>query len=282
MRRALAFCAAVLAASPAPAQNSGLERLTRPDQIVSWKAVGRVDVGETSYCTGTLIAADLVLTAAHCLFDAQGTAHPVDSISFRAGFADGEAVAEAKVARATAHEDYVPTASGMQNGGQIQFDVALLQLAAPISTALAPPFAVDSPGNGDEVSVVSYARGRDSALSWQRACTVLGRQQGLIAVDCDVTFGSSGAPVFDRSQGRARIVSIVSAGRSDGDKTIAFGMELPKLVSDLKAQLRSGRGVFRSDTAVNSTTAGTTARRIGVGLGERSAGGARFVKAPGN
>ncbi len=281
MKLVLALCLASLPVGPAMAQNSGLEQLTRPDQIVSWKAVGRVDVGTSSYCTGTLIAADLVLTAAHCLFDATGAAHPISSITFRAGYAEGVSVAEANVARATAHSGYVPSSTGRPEGAQILFDAALLQLATPISTALAPPFSVDSPGTGDKVSVVSYARGRDTALSWQRACTVLGRYRGLIAVDCDVTFGSSGAPVFDRSRGRARIVSIISAGQTADDKTVAFGMELPKLVSDLKAQLRSGRGVVSADGPEGKAGA-PEVRRISVGAKDRSAGGARFVRPPEN
>lgn len=265
---------ALLSTPAAMAQNSGLERLDRAEQILSWKAVGRVEIGTTGFCTGTLIAPDLVLTAAHCLYDEAGNAHPLEKFLFRAGLADGESIADAKVTRAAAHEDYRP--GNKLSADKVRHDVALLQLATAIPSALAPPFAVDRPGNGDTVSVVSYAQGRAEALSWQRACTVLGKQDGLIAVDCDVTFGASGAPVFDRSQGRARIVSIISAGGESADGTVAYGMELPRLVSDLKAQFRAGRGVMGAEAKP-----GATIRRITVGSGER-AGGARFVKAPGN
>ena len=266
----------LLVSGAAQAQNSGLERLTRSDQITSWKAVGRVDLGTNGFCTGTLIAADLVLTAAHCLYDRAGQPVEPQNIVFRAGFADGSSVAESPVQRVVAHAGYAPSANGRSSMDQVMYDVALLQLAAPVSTALAPPFSVSSPGNGDEVSVVSYARGRSEALSWQRACSVVGRRSGLIAIDCDVTFGSSGAPVFDRSRGRAQIVSIISAGGMDGSKNVALGMELPKLISDLKAQLRAGRGV---QGASGQPTAAV--RRIAVGSGA-GASGARFVKAPGS
>ncbi|MCU0899648.1 MAG: trypsin-like peptidase domain-containing protein [Cypionkella sp.] len=276
-RRIALVCALLLGLWPAAAvaQNSGLERLTRPDQITSWKAVGRIDVGGSHSCTGTLIAADLVLTAAHCLFGAGNVPVQVSRITFRAGYADGTAVAEAGVARAVVHQAYRPSVTGLQDAEQIRHDVALLELSSPLSTALVPPFAVDSPGTGDAVSVVSYARGRAEALSWQRVCTVLGRQSGLIAVDCDVWFGSSGAPVFDRSRGRARIVSIISGGQKDGSTTVALGMELPSLLADLKAQLRAGRGVLQDPGQVVAPGA----RRIGAASTER-AGGARFVRPP--
>lgn len=257
-------------AASALAQNSGLDALTRREETLGWEAVGRVEIGAAGYCTGTLIATDLVLTAAHCLFDpVTGAAQDVASLTFRAGLGNDVAVAEARVKMAVAHPAYDPLA--VLSLHSIRHDAALLQLAEPIPAAVAAPFVVQSPDPGTAVSVVSYARGRDTTLSWQRRCTVLGQQEGLLAFDCDVDKGSSGAPVFDGSDGRARIVSIISAGTREG-QLVSFGMVLPDLVADLKAALRRAPAA-----AAALGAASPRIRRLTADNGSRDIG-ARFLK----
>jgi protease YdgD len=151
----------------------------------------------------------------------------------------------------------------------MRHDAALVQLTQPIPAATADPFVVQRAAGGlSGVSVVSYARGRADALSRQAACGVLWRQQGLFAFDCDVTFGSSGAPVFDGSGGRPRIVSLISSVNHSATGTVAIGMELPGLVTDMKAALRSGKGVFPEREV--------RAKRLRVG--QSGGSGARFVR----
>lgn len=268
MRGLAALVALILLASPSWAE-APLKRLTLRQDILGWEAVGRVELGQNGYCTGVLIAPDLVLTAAHCLVTpGDGYVRPGD-VTFRAGLSDGKALAESAAARIVVHPGYDPATRDLERS--TRYDLGLVELATPVPLSTAAPFEVASLApDARELSVVSYGRGRDDALSWDDACRVRGRARGLIAFDCDVTFGSSGAPVFHRSGNRATIVSLVSKGGGLGEERIAFGMELPQAVAELKAALRGGEGAVAGRGAGPGSGTG--------GTGARGAGGARFLK----
>lgn len=246
---------------------SGLIRLTDRDDLFGWEAVGRIEIGDEGYCTGVLIAPHLVLTAAHCVYDHRQNAVDAADLTFRAGLRDGTAIADRSVARVVAHDGYDPHRNyGAEN---IRHDAALLELSEPIPTALASPFVLHKrTSNGQRVSVVSYGRGRDDALSWQRDCGQLWQGRGLIAFDCNITYGSSGAPVFVREGSRARILTLVSGGNMDDGTPVAYGMDLAPLVGELKRDLRA---------MPSAPTASAGIRRVKVGQGD-GASGAKFAK----
>lgn len=226
------------------AQDSHLQRLDIGDTARQWQAVGRLDLNGRGLCTGALVAPDLVLTAAHCLYDRDtGMRLNPARIAFRAGLRDGRAVADRPVLRAVIHPDYAFDAG--VTAARVRHDVALLELAAPIDTARVTLFTTgDQPRPGETIGVVSYARGRAEAASFQNACTVLAQQEGMLVMSCDVDFGSSGAPVFSFAGGRPQIVSVISAMAEVEGRKVSLGMRLVDPLRVLRAALEAGQGVF--------------------------------------
>ncbi len=271
LARLALVAATAVTALPTLAQDSRLEKLDTWGRNRGWEGVGFLNIENRASCTGTMIRPDLVLTAAHCLFDSRtGKRMDPRKIEFRAGWRAGKSIASRFGVRAVVHPAYDGEEGEMLTTRQIRNDLALLQLSDPILSTHADPFRTDrAAALGLQVSVVSYGRGRNDAPSRQRSCTVLDRRGGVLALTCDAVPGSSGSPVFAMREDRPRIIGVISAiGEIEGRDT-SFAMDVEAPLADLISALQSGRGVYPQGV--------TAARRIGVG-GARTVSGARFVK----
>lgn len=269
IRLSFLVAALVCAVTSVSAQSAGspLRSLETQQSTQGWEAVGRLDINGAGFCTAALIRDRLLLTAAHCVYDQADLPIPAEKFLFQAGLRNGRADATRSIVRVVAHPDYKPDGPSAKIGG-VANDIAVLELSQPIRYVGVQPFPVAArPNRGDEVAIVSYGRDRSEAPSLQESCTILSRVNGALVMDCEAEFGSSGAPVFQITNGRAQIVSVVSAvGQSEGFQ-VSLGTSLEEPLQILLAEF-AARG---------PASPGGEQRLMS--LGERNNTGAKFVKA---
>lgn len=158
--------------------------------------VALVHRGQQQFCTGTLIAPTIVVTAAHCL--PPNLAVALQDISVFFGPRIGEAGEFIAVADALAHPDWVLEA--------LPNDIGMIELAEPASALpmLVPsqPFDVSAPV-GTQVTVVGYGRThfQDTSPRLKRLgiTVVEDIDESLIYLDGAPSYtcnGDSGGPLF--------------------------------------------------------------------------------------
>ena len=233
------LCLPLLAVA-APAGPDGRERRMLTDaEAETYRGVGRLNVAGRRFCTAVLIAPDRILSAAHCLYHPRTQrAVPLDEMRFVAGVRRSEYAALRGIRRAAIPDGFRPDGSlRLEN---LRADIALLELDEPVAAPLVPSFAPGAaPSGQDVIAIASYARDRSQAVSLQDGCRITAQIATVVALDCGVNLGASGAPVMAIGPNGRRVWAVVSStGRDEatGDD-VTLAVMAAGALADLEARL---------------------------------------------
>jgi protease YdgD len=227
------FGAAILAGVPVSAQElrpliiGRDDRLRVDDKGPPWDAVGQVNIGgyrRADRCTGTLVAPNVVLTAAHCVMDPWSKkAHPLKDIHFLAGVqgAENKAHSTAKCLRFLPDFEYLPPEKVLPSHPAqkvrreaFRRDVVAVVLNERLAVEPVSLAEVLSPQPGLRLVHAGYPADRRYTLSAHFDCQFLRDDLigGLWYTDCDTHPASSGGPLFIRSDEALKLVAVMVGG----------------------------------------------------------------------
>jgi protease YdgD len=196
------------------------DRVLMDTAVFPWSAIGRIDFDDGSECTGTLVAADIVVTAAHCVHNADGEIAAAGV--FSSGFERPGGPLEARITGYFPAPRFNPDlfySSNKLDGT----DWAYLRIAEPLGdelgvVAMEPLLTI----NDVTLDQAGYSWDTGGHLSGHLGCPAIRlNTEGTLEHACDTTQGDSGSPLMVHRRDAWSIVAVDSNYRDveDGPPT---------------------------------------------------------------